>query len=48
MSSPNLNNLIIIGSFMSYTSIFFLNEHETLLRVFFGYICVVRSILNNE
>ena len=41
MSSPNLNNLIIFGSFMSYTSIFFLNEHDTLLKVFFEYICVV-------
>ncbi|CAF0720835.1 unnamed protein product [Brachionus calyciflorus] len=44
MSSPNLNNLIIIGCLMSYLSIFFLNEHKGLMRFkFFNqYICVIR------
>ena len=43
MSSPYLNNLIIIGCLFSYTSIFFLGEYEDLItKSFFRYVCVVR------
>ena len=38
MSSPYLNNLIIVGCLLSYTSIYFLGEYD---GFFFKYICVV-------
>jgi gamma-aminobutyric acid type B receptor len=43
MSSPYLNNLIIIGCLLSYGSIYFLGEYESLLaKSYFKHICVVR------
>lgn len=39
MSSPYLNNLIICGCLLSYTSIYFLGEFD---GIFFKYVCVIR------
>jgi gamma-aminobutyric acid type B receptor len=43
MSSPNLNNLIILGCFLSFMSIFFIGEYEAFVQMnFFSHICVIR------
>lgn len=43
MSSPYLNNLIIIGCLFSYTSIYFLGEYEGFQNIgFLSHICEVK------
>ncbi len=47
MSSPYLNNLIIVGCLFSYTSIYFLGEFEGFfLKGILNNICLVNFRLN--
>ena len=45
MSSPYLNNIIIVGCLFSYTSIFFLGEYDGITNKFIvNNICLVKKI----